>query len=129
MRSLTPLSSESKIILCIDDNEELLECEKAFLESFGYTVLTAPTGNEGLKLALRHAVDVVIVDYVMPEMDGQEVAVEMRRVQPNATIIMLSGDMEVPEAVFNMVDAFVTKDRLASELLPAIAQLQVASEF
>lgn len=31
-----------KIVLCIDDNEDLLECEKQFLESFGYTVLTAP---------------------------------------------------------------------------------------
>jgi CheY-like chemotaxis protein len=85
MRSLTPLSSQSKIVLCIDDNEDLLQCERTFLESFGHTVLTAPTGNEGLKLASRHAVDVVIVDYFMPEMDGQEVAVEMRRVQPKAS--------------------------------------------
>lgn len=60
----------SAVVLCIDDNEDLLECEKAFLESFGYTVLTAPSGSKGLELASMHSVDVVIVDYLMPEMNG-----------------------------------------------------------
>jgi len=117
----------SGVVLCIDDNQDVLECEKAFLESFGYTVLTAPSGGEGLKLASRHSVDVVIVDYFMPEMSGQEVAIEMRRLKPQATIIMLSGAVDVPEQALTWVDAFVAKDRLASQLLPAIAQLQGTS--
>src|SRR3982074_731649 len=87
----------SGVILCIDDDEEVLECEKAFLESFGYTVLTAPSGGKGLELASIHSVDVVIVDYVMPEMNGHEVALEIRRLRPQAPIIMLSGAVEVPE--------------------------------
>jgi CheY-like chemotaxis protein len=82
-----------------------------------------------VEIASRHAVDVVIVDYFMLGMNGQEVAVEIRRVQSKATIIMLSGGVDIPEAVFNLVDAFVTKDRLASQLLPVIAQLQLASGF
>jgi two-component system, cell cycle sensor histidine kinase and response regulator CckA len=127
MRSPVQLKPQSKMILCIDDNQDVLECEKAFLESFGYTVLTAPSGGEGLKLAARHSVDVVIVDYVMPEMNGQEVAIEIRRLKPQAPIIMLSGAVDIPEEALNWVDAFVPKDRLASQLLPAIAQLQVAS--
>jgi CheY-like chemotaxis protein len=53
---------ESKVVLCIDDNQDMLECEKAFLESFGYTVLTAPSGSKGLELASIHPVDFVIVD-------------------------------------------------------------------
>ena len=40
----------------------MLECEKLFLESFGYTVLTAPSGGKGLELAGVYPVDVVIVD-------------------------------------------------------------------
>ena len=127
MRSPVQLQPQSKMILCIDDNQDVLECEKAFLESFGYTVLTAPSGGEGLKLASRHSVDVVIVDYFMPEMSGQEVAIEMRRLKPQATIIMLSGAVDVPEQALTWVDAFVAKDRLASQLLPAIAQLQGTS--
>jgi CheY-like chemotaxis protein len=113
----------SGLLLCIDDNEEVLECEKSFLESFGYTVLTAPNGGKGLELASVYPVDVVLVDYFMPEMNGQEVAMEMRRLRPLAPIIMLSAALDVPEQALKLVDAFVAKDRLASQLLPTIAEL------
>jgi CheY-like chemotaxis protein len=111
------------VLLCIDDDKDVLECEKSFLESFGYTVLTAASGGKGLELASRCSVDVVIVDYLMPEMNGQEVAKEMRRLKPLTPIIMLSAAVEVPEQALRVVDAFITKDGLASQLLPAIAQL------
>lgn len=112
-----------KIVLCIDDNEALLECEKEFLESFGYTVLTAPSGRKALEVAAVHSIDVVIVDYVMPEMDGQEVAIKMKRLRPQAPIIMLSGATDVPKEALSLVDAFIAKDQLSSHLLPMIAQL------
>jgi CheY-like chemotaxis protein len=118
------MKPRSQIVLCIDDNQDLLDCEKEFLESFGYTVLTAPGGGKGLELAALHWVDVVVVDYFMPDMNGQDVAIEMRRLQPQAPIIMLSGAADVPKQVLEWVDAFVAKDRLASQLLPAIVQLQ-----
>jgi len=114
------------VLLCIDDNEEVLECEKSFLESFGYTVLTAPSGGKGLELASIYSFDVIIVDYLMPEMNGEEVAIKMRRLRPQAPIIMLSGAVDVPEETLKLVDAFIMKDRLASQLLPAIVQLQDA---
>ncbi len=117
---------QSGVLLCIDDNEEVLECEKSFLESFGYSVLTAPSGGKGLELAAIYSFDVVIVDYFMPEMNGEEVAIRMRRLRPQAPIIMLSGALDVPEEALNLVDAFIPKDRLASQLLPAIAQLHHA---
>jgi CheY-like chemotaxis protein len=59
----------------------------------------------------------------MPEMNGQEVAIEMRRLKPLAPIILLTGAVDVPEQTLNLVDALIAKDRLASQLLPAIAQL------
>jgi CheY-like chemotaxis protein len=124
MPSPAQLKSQIKMLLCIDDNEDVLECEKAFLESFGYTVLTAPSGRKALELASIHSVDVVIVDYFMPEMDGQELAIRMRRLRPQASIIMLSGAVDVPDQALKLVDAFIAKDRLASQLLPAIAELQ-----
>jgi CheY-like chemotaxis protein len=111
-------------VFCIDDNEDVLECEKSFLETFGYTVLTAASGGKGLELASKYSVDVVILDYFMPEMNGQEVAIEMRRLKPLAPIILLTGAVDIPEQTLNLVDALIAKDRLASQLLPAIAQLQ-----
>ena len=115
---------QSPVLLCIDDDEDLLECEKAFLEAFGYTVLTASDGGKGLELASTHSVEVVIVDYFMPQMNGQEVAIEMRRLRPEARIIMLSGAADVPAQTLKLVDAFIAKDCLVSQLLPTLAQLR-----
>lgn len=114
---------QSAVLLCIDDNQDVLECEKAFLESFGYTVLTAPSGRKGLELASAHSVDVVIVDYFMPEMNGHEFAIRMRRLRPQAPIIMLSAAVDVPKQALKLVDAFIAKDHLSGQLLPVIAQL------
>ena len=111
------------VLLCIDDNQDVLDCERAFLETFGYTVLTALSGRKGLELASVHPVDVVIVDYVMPEMNGQEFAIKMKRLRPQAPIIMLSAALDVPKEALNLVDAFIAKDYLSSQLLPMIAQL------
>lgn len=111
------------MLLCIDDDEDVLECEKSFLESFGSTVLTAASGSKGLELASMHSIDIVIVDYLMPEMNGHQVAMEIRRLRPQAAIIMLSAAVDVPEHAVKLVDAFIAKDHLASQLLPMIARL------
>jgi CheY-like chemotaxis protein len=124
MRPNVRLQQTGKIVLCIDDNEELLQCEKEFLEIFGYTVLTAPSGCKALEVASLHSIDVVVVDYLMPEMDGHEVAIQMKRLRPHARIIMLSGAVDIPEQALKSVDAFVAKDQLSSHLLTAIVRLQ-----
>jgi CheY-like chemotaxis protein len=117
---------QNSVVLCIDDNEDLLECEKELLESFGCTVLAAASGGRGLELASQYLVDVVVLDYQMPEMNGQEVALEMRRLKPQIPIIMLSASPDLPHKVLKLVDAFVSKDHLASLLLPTIAQLRAS---
>jgi hypothetical protein len=56
-------------------------------------------------------------------LDGQQVAMEMRRLGPQAPIILLTEGLGVPERTLNLVDAVVAKDRLASQLLSTIAHL------
>ena len=114
----------SGVVLCIDDNQDVLECERMFLESFGYTVLTASSGGIGLELASVHSIDVVVLDYFMPTMNGQEVATEMRRLRPQTPIILLTETVNVPQPTLKLVDALVTKNCLARQLLPTIALLQ-----
>jgi len=123
MRAAAYPALQKAVLLCIDDNEDLLECEKSFLESFGYTVLTAASGGKGLELASKYSIDAVILDYLMPEMSGKEVAIEIRRLKPLAPIILLTGALDVPEQTLNLVDALIAKDHLGSQLLTAIAQL------
>jgi CheY-like chemotaxis protein len=113
---------QSAVLLCIDDNADTLECEKSFLEGFGYTVLTAASSGQGFELASKYPVDVVIVDYLLSEMNG--VAVEMKRLRPLAPIILLSEAAGVPEHTLDLADVLIAKDCLASQLLPAIVRLQ-----
>lgn len=116
------------VVLCIGDNHEVLECERNFLETFGYAVLTAPSGDKGLELASIFSVDVVILDYFM-SMNGHAVATELKRLRPQAPIILLTEGQGVPEPALNLADALVAKDRLASQLLPTIAYLQESARI
>ena len=113
-----------RVVLCIDDNHDVLEYERAFLEAFGYAVLTAPSGDKGLEMASTYSVDVVVLDYFMPRINGQEVATELKRLRPQAPIILLTEGKGVPEPALSLADALVAKERLASQLLPTIAYLQ-----
>ncbi|MGP0019773.1 MAG: response regulator [Candidatus Sulfotelmatobacter sp.] len=112
------------VVLCIDDNQDVLDCERAFLETFGYTVLTARSGDKGIELASIYSIHVVVLDYFIPKMNAQEVAMELRRLRPHAPIILLTEGQGVPEPALSLADALVAKDRLASQLLPTIAYLQ-----
>lgn len=94
---------------------------KAFLESHGYQVLLASSGPEGLELLEKHRIDVVVLDYRMPRMDGGAVAREIRRTQPDVPIILLTGfPQNIPQAVRSMVNAVVLKGQSPLSLLQAI---------
>ena len=103
-----------KTILCIDDDDGVLSYHRALLERRGYEVLTAASARTGLQIAAACAVAAVIVDYHMPEMDGHEVAAEIKRISPQVPIVMVSNDPEIPEHVLNVVDAFVPKDEAST---------------
>ncbi len=58
------------VILCVDDTPSVLEGEKMLLEENGYRVLTATNGKEAVQAFTSHSVDLVLLDYHMPEMNG-----------------------------------------------------------
>jgi DNA-binding response OmpR family regulator len=125
-QSLYP-APQSAVLLCIDNDNDLLECQRMFLESAGYTVLTAASGDRGLELAASRFIDVVILEYSLPEMSGHEVAKKLRRIRPEAAIIMLTAGLGIPDHTLDLVDVLIAKECLAEELLPAIAQLNGAA--
>ena len=111
-----------KRILCIDDDEAILSYEKALLERSGYAVVTAASAQQGLGLVTTHKFDAVLLDYEMPDMNGCDVAFEIKRVRPELAVILLSGS-EVPKYALALVDAFVLKLEASRALLPTIAVL------
>jgi CheY-like chemotaxis protein len=105
-------------VLCIDDNRESLQIRKLLLEMQGYSVLTADNGTVGLRLLAENSVDVVVLDYRMPEMDGLTVATAIRECHEHLPIVLLTGYPEdLPKALLDIVDAFVTKGHLPDVLL------------
>jgi CheY-like chemotaxis protein len=110
-------------ILCIDDDDGILAYHRALLERRGYAVLTADSARQGLQLAVACAIAAVIVDYHMPEMNGHEVATEIKRLKPHVPIVMVSSDDEIPEQAWNAVDAFVSKNEAPGCLLPVITRI------
>ena len=93
------------------------------LEDFGYKVLTSSSAREGLEVFASNAIDAVILDYQMPEMNGELVAAEMKRTNPRIPILMLSGWVSLPESALQLVDEFVAKGDPVEFLLLAVQQV------
>ncbi|HEY1501027.1 MAG TPA: response regulator [Acidobacteriaceae bacterium] len=110
-------------ILCIDDEALGLEIRKAVLERAGYRVLTAVDGAAGLILFRGHAIDGVVLDYYMPEMDGGAVAETMRRERPSIPIMLLSAYINLPANVVNLVDVTLLKGEGPRELLEKLRRM------
>lgn len=83
----------TETILLVEDDESLLRLGERILRTNGYTVLTAPDGNEALKVAERHGrrLDLVLTDVVMPGMSGRELARELVRRNMADRILYMSG--------------------------------------
>ncbi len=108
-------------ILCVDDDATGLTIRKMLLEAEGYEVLVASSGAEGLQVLARSRVDAVILDYLMPTMNGAEVARSIRQNWPDLPIVMLSGyPDDVPDDALHLVNAFVMKGGAPEELLMVI---------
>lgn len=75
-------------ILIIDDDADLLILMRVALTAEGYTVATAPNGVEGLQRLLEHQPDLVLLDVMMPEMDGWETCKRIRAVSTVPIIFM-----------------------------------------
>jgi CheY-like chemotaxis protein len=115
--------SATKTILCIDDDDGVLEYQRALLERRGYTVLTAASARQGLQIVAGGRVAAVIVDYHMPEINGHEVAIQIKRLRPNTPIVMVSSDEEIPAHVLSVVDAFVPKHQAPTRLLSVLTRI------
>jgi DNA-binding response OmpR family regulator len=78
-------------ILIIDDDDLIRQMLRAVLEREGYDVLDASDGREGLRVFMKNPVDLVVTDLVMPEKEGLEIIIELRRNFPDLKIIAISG--------------------------------------
>ncbi len=111
------------LVLCVDDEQLGLAVRKMLLERAGYRVLTALDGVAGLELFAREPIEVVVLDFSMPGMTGDQVARNMREVKPAVPILMLSAYTSLPLEVTRLVDLYMTKGEGAPALLEKLEGL------
>lgn len=80
-------------ILLVEDEEIVRDLAASLLMDFGYEVITATNGKEALKIYQRHRerIALVILDFLMPEMDGRQCLNQILKLDPKAKIIIVSG--------------------------------------
>ena len=116
------LLRESIRILLVEDEEKLARFIELELCHEGYSVTKAFTGREGLDLAISGGFDLVLLDIMLPELNGMEVLRRMRRVS-STPVIMLTARDEVMDKVAGLdqgADDYITKPFAIEELLARI---------
>ena len=115
--------TEKPVILCADDTSTMLQGRKMLLEKNGYRVLTAANGKEAVQAFVSHTVDLVLLDYRVPQIDGGVAAIHMRACKPDVPIALLSGDESLPPSALEAVDAFISKSEPVTSLLEKVDYL------
>jgi DNA-binding response OmpR family regulator len=111
-------------ILIVEDDPTMLRGLKDNFEFKGYRVLTAPDGEEGLNAALNEKPDLIILDIMLPKINGYEVCRLIRKEELDMPIIMLTAKGEESDIVLGLnlgADDYVTKPFSIKELLARAA--------
>ena len=78
-------------ILLVDDNSMGLMARKTVLQELGHRVITSQNGHDALEVCGKQRFDLLITDYKMPKMNGVELIRELRKLQPQISVILISG--------------------------------------
>lgn len=99
-------------LLIVDDEKSMGDLIKPFFERRGYSVFYADLGNKGLEIFKNENPDVVLLDLGLPDIDGKEVLSQMRALNKNSKIIVLTGfsEEDIKTKVLPLgADAYFTK--------------------
>lgn len=113
-------------VLLVDDEESILSSLVRLFRNEDYEIFRATSGMEGLRIAEKNEISLVISDNRMPGMTGVDFLSQMKKIQPDAVRIMLTGyaDLETSIAAINKgeVFRFITKPWKGEELLLIVKQ-------
>ncbi|MBE7041756.1 MAG: response regulator transcription factor [Ruminococcaceae bacterium] len=111
-----------RVVLVVDDEKPILDILKFNLEKEGFRVLGASDGEQGLNLALTQNPDLILLDIMLPKMDGFDVCKRVRE-KSNVPIIMITAREEEVDKVLGLelgADDYITKPFSVRELLARV---------
>jgi len=114
-------------LLVVEDEPRMAELLRRGLCEEGHAVMCASDGSEGLQMAITHEFDVVILDVMMPKLDGYELAARLRATNNATGVLMLTARDSVPDIVRGLnqgADDYITKPFSFHELLLRLRAVQ-----
>jgi DNA-binding NtrC family response regulator len=112
MNAMAGLSPVGKDVLLVDDEEGIRKVLGIYLEDAGYRVHKAASGQEALSIFSTVQPKIVLTDIKMPGMDGIELLQQLKRLNPDAEIIMITGHGDIDLAIRSLkyeATDFITK--------------------
>lgn len=109
-------------ILVCDDDKEIVEAIEAYLKSEGYNILKCYTGMQAIEIVQKDEVHLIIMDIMMPEMDGIKATTKIREIK-NIPVIMLSAKSEETDIILGLnmgADDYITKPFNPLELIARV---------
>jgi len=114
-------------ILVVDDEIHMCEVLKRILELAGYNVFTASDGKKALNITREQKPDVILLDLMMPGMNGREVCQVVREISPDTKVIYLTAKVESDlgklKEIRNEADTFIVKPATIKKILSSIENL------
>lgn len=112
-----------RLVLIVDDERPIVDILKYNLEKEGYETIEAYDGEEALSMALTNNPDVILLDVMLPKMDGFEVCRKVREKRPTVPILMLTAREEEVDKVLGLelgADDYITKPFSVRELMARV---------
>ncbi|MFJ7511303.1 response regulator transcription factor [Peribacillus simplex] len=122
----------SKKILVVDDEQSIVTLLQYNLEQSGYSVITASDGEQGLEAAVDIRPDLVVLDLMLPKMDGLEVCKQLRQQKINIPILMLTAKDDEFDKVLGLelgADDYLTKPFSPREVVARIKAILRRSQL
>jgi DNA-binding response OmpR family regulator len=119
-------TSASARILIVEDEPAMRVALRDILDSEGYRVQTAPDGEAGLQLAVEEKPDLILLDVMMPKLDGYALCAELRRLAIRTPVLMVTAKGQVADRVTGLdsgADDYLIKPFSTEELLARVRAL------
>lgn len=123
------MNTKAKSILCIEDEAEMIDLMRLILGRRGYDVKGVISGMEGLKMIREHAPDLILLDLMMPEMDGWEVYQQIKADEKmkGTPVIVVTAKAQSIDRVLGLhiakVDDYIAKPFSPQELLTSVEKV------
>jgi DNA-binding response OmpR family regulator len=123
------MAEEKKVVVCIEDEPEMIDLVKLILGRKGFDLVGAVGGREGLETVRRLKPDLVLLDLMMPDMDGWEVYQQMKADEDlkDIPVVVVTAKAQSIDKVLGLhiakVDDYVTKPFGPQELLQSVRKV------